>query len=80
MVFARTSKKEASELVNIALKSPNLKDMDFMDLTEYGREVHAEMDALVSAARGTESVKNCILYCTTFPCHICAKHVDDNSK
>ena len=67
--------KDTEEIVKIALDSQDLKDMQFLDITEYGREVHAEMDALVSAARGTESVENCVLYCTTFPCHICTKHI-----
>ena len=38
-------------------------------------KVHAEMDALVGSARRGESVKDCVMYCTTFPCHICAKHI-----
>ncbi|RNJ75445.1 MAG: deoxycytidylate deaminase [Nitrosopumilus sp. B06] len=67
--------KSPQDLVKDALGSKYLKGMHFMDLTEYGREVHAEMDALVSAARGNESVKECTMYCTTFPCHICAKHI-----
>lgn len=67
--------KSEEELVKDALKLDDTKDMQFLDVTEYGREVHAEMDALVSGARGTESVKDGILYCTTFPCHICAKHI-----
>ena len=67
--------KENSELVDTALESAELKDIKVMDLTEYGREVHAEMDALVGASRRNESVKDCIMYCTTFPCHICAKHI-----
>lgn len=49
--------------------------MQFMGLTEYGREVHAEMDALVGAARSHVSVKGCTMYCTTFPCHMCAQHI-----
>lgn len=70
------NEKNAPDLVSEALGSNRLKNMRFMDLTEYGREVHAEMNALVSAAaRGNESVKGCTMYCTTFPCHICAKHI-----
>lgn len=46
-----------------------------MDLTEYGRVVHAEMCAICDAARLGRSVKGAILYCTTFPCHNCAKHI-----
>jgi cytidine deaminase len=52
-----------------------LKDCRIMNLTEFGREVHAEMAALLDAARRGVPVKDCILYCTTFPCHNCAKHI-----
>lgn len=46
-----------------------------MDVTEYGRVVHAEMCAICDAARLGRSVKGGTLYCTTFPCHNCAKHI-----
>jgi deoxycytidylate deaminase len=45
------------------------------DITEYGRMVHAEMNAVVDAARLGRSVKGATLYVTTFPCHNCAKHI-----
>ncbi|WP_241823739.1 anti-phage dCTP deaminase [Sphingomonas sp. Sph1(2015)] len=45
------------------------------DLTEYGRVVHAEMCAICDAARLGRPVKGATLYCTTFPCHNCTKHV-----
>ena len=45
------------------------------DLTEYGRAVHAEMDALLDAARRGLAVKGCTLHTTTFPCHNCARHI-----
>lgn len=44
-------------------------------LLEFGRPVHAEMAALMSAARRGVGVDRCTLYSTTFPCHICAKHI-----
>jgi hypothetical protein len=37
-----------------------------MDVTEYGRVVHAEMCAICDAARIGKSVKGTTLYCTTF--------------
>ena len=46
-----------------------------MDVTEYGRVVHAEMCAICDAARDGRSVKGGILFCTTFPCHNCTKHI-----
>ena len=45
------------------------------DLTEYGRVVHAEMEALLSCSRNGLSSVGTTLYCTTFPCHNCAKHI-----
>jgi deoxycytidylate deaminase len=45
------------------------------NITEYGRVVHAEMEALLSCARENVGTKDTTLYCTTFPCHNCAKHI-----
>lgn len=45
------------------------------DLTEYGRVVHAEMEAMLSCARAGVSTKSATLYGTTYPCHNCAKHI-----
>jgi deoxycytidylate deaminase len=45
------------------------------DLIEFSRAVHAEMEAIVSAARVGVSVQGGTLYCTTFPCHHCARHI-----
>ncbi|TAK87996.1 MAG: hypothetical protein EPO20_00740 [Betaproteobacteria bacterium] len=42
---------------------------------EYGRSVHAEMAAITDASRRGVSVKDCTLYTTTFPCHLCARHI-----
>lgn len=44
-------------------------------ITEYGRMVHAEMNALSDAARLGRSVKGATIYVTTYPCHNCAKHL-----
>ena len=45
------------------------------DITEFGRAVHAEMDALLSSLRAGTAPKGCVLYTTTFPCHNCARHI-----
>lgn len=52
-----------------------LKGTRAMNLLEFGRSVHAEMAALMSAARLGVSVQDTTLYCTTFPCHMCARHI-----
>jgi deoxycytidylate deaminase len=43
------------------------------DIIEYGRMVHAEMNALADAARFRKSTQGATLFCTTMPCHMCAK-------
>ena len=50
---------------------------EIKNITEYGRVVHAEMEALLMCARNNISTKGATLYCTTFPCHNCAKHIID---
>lgn len=52
-----------------------LDGSNIKDLTEYGRVVHAEMEALLACARNGQSTVGATLYCTTFPCHNCAKHI-----
>ena len=44
-------------------------------LLEFSRAVHAEMDALISAARTGHSTVGTRLFVTTFPCHYCARHI-----
>lgn len=68
----RTS-AERSELIR--RYKPLLRETGVLDLTEFGRAVHAEMAALMSCARTGASPVNATLYCTTFPCHNCAKHI-----
>lgn len=57
------------------LNKKEIKDSQFLDALEYGRIVHAEMSAITDAARNGISTRDTILYCTTFPCHMCAKHI-----
>lgn len=46
------------------------------DLIEFSRAVHAEMEAIVSAARsGKPRLVGSTLYTTTYPCHNCARHI-----
>lgn len=52
-----------------------LDESSINDLTEFGRVVHAEMEALLSCARKGISTKDTTLFSTTFPCHNCAKHI-----
>lgn len=52
-----------------------VKSTGIGDITEYGRVVHGEMEALLSCSRNNISCRNATLYVTTFPCHNCAKHI-----
>jgi deoxycytidylate deaminase len=61
--------------VDEALSDPKIQDSQFMDALEYSRVVHAEMSALADAARFGRSVMGGTLFCTTFPCHLCAKQI-----
>lgn len=42
-------------------------------LIEFGRVVHAEQAAIAGACVDTISIRGADLYCTTFPCHMCAR-------
>ena len=53
--------------------SDAVRESRVMDLIEFGRILHAEMSALSDAARKGICVEGATLYCTTFPCHLCAK-------
>lgn len=44
-------------------------------LIEFSRAVHAEMNAILSAAISGISPKGCRLYVSTYPCHYCARHI-----
>ena len=61
---------DQSKLARILHKQTGLKD-----ITEFGRVVHAELSAIMSASRNGISVVGGHLFCTTFPCHNCAKHI-----
>ena len=68
------SQTEPSTLATIALEDGGPLDLsEFSGLIEYGRIVHAEMAALMTAARSGRSVLGCTLYTTTYPCHECAR-------
>jgi deoxycytidylate deaminase len=55
--------------------SPNISESRIMDIIEFGRIIHAEMCAITDAARLGVGIKGATMYCTTFPCHMCAKHI-----
>lgn len=64
--------KAASEEANIVT---DIRKTRVGQLIEFSRAVHAEMEALFSAARQGISPEGTRLFVTTFPCHSCARHI-----
>ncbi|MGR3320887.1 MAG: anti-phage dCTP deaminase [Pseudooceanicola sp.] len=65
------SSSASQEKVREVLKSTPIKS-----LIEYSRAIHAEMEAILSVARGGKSnLVGATLFTTTFPCHNCARHI-----
>ncbi|NRT14160.1 deoxycytidylate deaminase [Flavobacterium sp. 28A] len=54
----------------------NLRNSKVKDLIEFSRSVHAEMHAIIQGSQitGTRMI-NGKLFCTTYPCHNCARHI-----
>jgi deoxycytidylate deaminase len=78
LLSLETKKDELNALVRELISGKKkyvLKGTRVMSLLEFGRSVHAEMTALTSAARLGISVRDATLFCTTFPCHMCARHI-----
>lgn len=69
--------KSNKTLVKEALFDENafLKNSLMFDVIEFGRAVHAEAAAISEAARRGVPIHQGRLFCTTFPCHICARHI-----
>jgi deoxycytidylate deaminase len=66
---------QQSSVVDLRTASAAIESSDLRSITEYGRAVHGEMDAILTCARLGISVSGCFLYVTTFPCHNCTRHI-----
>lgn len=53
----------------------DIEGSELLNVIEFQRPVHAEMDAITVAARSGRSIAGCSMYATTYPCHLCAKHI-----
>lgn len=69
------SDQDPGELERAARELGVFKHARVTSLIEFGRIVHAEMNALAAAARRGAAVQGARLYCTTLPCHGCARHL-----
>lgn len=58
-----------------AIVVQKIRETKLGGLIEFSRAVHAEMDALLTAARIGVSAIGTRLFATTFPCHYCARHI-----
>ena len=70
---------DLNKLINKAISQSELERQisasQMTNLIAYFRAVHAEMSALMDAARRGISVKGATLVGTTFPCHECSRHI-----
>jgi cytidine deaminase len=73
--FQRPLAKSGLSEKALAELKKGLRNLRFNEVVEYGRSVHAEMAALSTAARLGRAVSGATLYCTTFPCHECTRHI-----
>lgn len=70
--------EEIKKIPNIEqiLKDKITKNTKVKDLIEFSRSVHAEMHAIIQGAITTgDKLLNSKLFCTTYPCHNCARHI-----
>jgi deoxycytidylate deaminase len=74
-IFERTHPGQREDPAAFAAFEQALEGSLLFDITEYGRPVHAEMEALLSCARSGVATRGAQLFSTTFPCHNCAKHL-----
>jgi deoxycytidylate deaminase len=76
-LVAEKAERNCEELAHDALfiDPKPLSSTAVADLLEFGRIVHAEMAAICDAAMRGVSIRESALYCTTFPCHMCARHI-----
>lgn len=61
-------------LLDELLEGP-LKEAPVRHLIEFHKAVHAEVSAILDAARRRVGTRGLKLYCTTYPCHLCAKEI-----
>ncbi len=53
-----------------------IRNSRFKNIIEYSRSIHAEMHAIIIGSQMTsDNMVGGNLYCTTYPCHNCARHI-----
>lgn len=67
--------KRIAEKLHLPVKDQNLLREEISGITEFKRSTHAEMSALLDAARRGIAIRDCTIYVNTYPCHTCTKHI-----
>lgn len=61
---------------NFKIFKKSILSTSISSLIEFSRAIHAEMEAILSAARnGQSSLRGASIYVTTYPCENCVKHI-----
>lgn len=68
-------KTNPRDVADRLFNNDRVRSAKFFDVIEFNRAVHAEMSALMSCLRNGISTVGAVLYCTTFPCHECSRHL-----
>ncbi|ORJ52261.1 deoxycytidylate deaminase [Kluyvera intermedia] len=70
-ILKQNNIEQAKKIANNIMKETKAKQ-----IIEYSRAIHAEMDAILALARNTSTgTIGKTMYCTTYPCHSCARHI-----
>ena len=70
-----TRKDDDNAMFEEIFSNKSIEESQLMDIIEFGRIIHAEMSAISDASRLGRPTARSTLFCTTFPCHLCAKHI-----
>lgn len=75
-ITTSNNKKDNKIKLNAAAKN-NLSDINkfLKSILDFHPCTHAEISAIIDAAKLGVTVREAILYTTTFPCHLCAKDI-----
>ncbi len=67
--------RKIAERLHLTPKDEDVLREEISGVTEFKRSTHAEMSALLDAARRGIAVRDCTMYVNTYPCHNCTKHI-----
>jgi deoxycytidylate deaminase len=74
-LFMNSLKINPEQTANDLFNNESVRAAQFFDVIEFSRALHAEMSALMACLRNGMSIRGAVLYCTTFPCHECSRHI-----